>query len=197
MNVATRSLKWRLKKIAEGLCYICAQPPAPGKKMCARCIAVDSTRAKGRYQIRVLLSLCTMCGVRPPVDGKRGCAECRSEFSAWWGAHSKEIRAQALAAYGGKCKCCGESQPEFLALDHVDGGGNKHRREDKRAASSLALWAKRHGYPDRLQLLCFNCNWAKARYGVCPHKRDSLSTAGAAPSTSDEATSLTVQGAAE
>jgi len=28
-------------------------------------------------------------------------------------------------------------------------------------------WAKANGYPDILQLLCFNCNYARGYYGVC------------------------------
>ena len=24
-----------------------------------------------------------------------------------------------------KCQCCGETQPEFLTLDHINGGGHK------------------------------------------------------------------------
>ena len=27
------------------------------------------------------------------------------------------------------CKCCGEKEMKFLSMDHVNGGGNKHRKE--------------------------------------------------------------------
>ena len=41
------------------------------------------------------------------------------------------IRDEAFAHYGGsdiRCVCCGESTREFLALDHVNGGGTAARR---------------------------------------------------------------------
>jgi hypothetical protein len=34
-----------------------------------------------------------------------------------------------LAAYGGKCVCCGEAEEAFLTLDHVNNDGKQHRAE--------------------------------------------------------------------
>ena len=87
------------------------------------------------------------------------------------------LRAETLAAYGGTCKCCGETIQEFLSIDHVDGGGNAHRRElfgDDRKGSGYHFyaWLKKQGFPQGgFQLLCRNCNAAKSEYGVCPHQR--------------------------
>jgi len=42
-----------------------------------------------------------------------------------------EIRMTVLKHYGGtppKCACCGESHLEFLAIDHIKGGGIKERK---------------------------------------------------------------------
>lgn len=78
-----------------------------------------------------------------------------------------KARAEALAAYGNRCACCGETHPVFLAIDHVDGNGSAHRKEVGHAASFWA-WLRREGYPEGFQVLCFNCNWAKWR-GGCPH----------------------------
>lgn len=44
----------------------------------------------------------------------------------------RRMRLEALQAYGGKCACCGESNVEFLAIDHINGNGNKHRAETRR-----------------------------------------------------------------
>src|SRR6266852_8334175 len=41
----------------------------------------------------------------------------------------EKLRKRVLAAYGGKCVCCGETEDSFLSIDHIDGDGNKHRRE--------------------------------------------------------------------
>ena len=70
--------------------------------------------------------------------------------------------------YGGKCICCGETEPLFLTVDHIDGGGTKHRKEINK--SSMNRWIIENNYPDDLQLLCWNCNCGRARNnGVCPH----------------------------
>jgi hypothetical protein len=51
-------------------------------------------------------------------------------------AHAKRskarLRNRVLCHYSNgapTCVCCGESHPEFLCLDHVDGGGTQHRRQ--------------------------------------------------------------------
>ena len=85
------------------------------------------------------------------------------------GAMARILRERVLSAYGGACECCGETTPEFLAIDHIDGGGLQHRREIRRA--SLYPWLKQHGYPkDKFRLLCHNCNLARGFYGYCPHE---------------------------
>ena len=77
------------------------------------------------------------------------------------------VRKEVLKNYGGKCVCCGESDWHFLSLDHVNNDGAKHRREI--GNSQVYNWAKKNNYPNSLQVLCYNCNMAKAFYGKCPH----------------------------
>jgi hypothetical protein len=79
------------------------------------------------------------------------------------------LRTQTLEAYGGRCACCGEATPEFLTVDHINGGGAEHRRQIKQP---LDRWLKKNGFPkENFQLLCFNCNCAKYYFGGCPHQR--------------------------
>jgi hypothetical protein len=79
-----------------------------------------------------------------------------------------------IEAYGGECVCCGESLPEFLTVDHTDGGGSDHRRKVSHGSGGTGFyaWLKRHGFPqDGFQLLCFNCNLGRQiNGGVCPHQ---------------------------
>jgi hypothetical protein len=72
-----------------------------------------------------------------------------------------------LDAYGGVCRCCGEDEFAFLALDHVNGGG----RADRAARGGADWWSSliREGFPSGYQVLCHNCNTAKERPGGCPH----------------------------
>ena len=83
------------------------------------------------------------------------------------------IRDAAFRAYGGAtCACCGETEKMFLSLDHIDGGGNKQRREiaDAYGSNNFYVWLKRQNYPAGFQVLCQNCNVGKFRNGgICPH----------------------------
>lgn len=89
--------------------------------------------------------------------------------------YSRRKRQIVLDAYGGKCDCCGESAPEFLAVDHRHGGGNKHRRElgkgAKKGSCSYYNWIIKNGFPDFLRILCHNCNQANGSHGTCPHTK--------------------------
>lgn len=81
-------------------------------------------------------------------------------------SHHK-ARGDALAAYGGKCECCGETEPRFLCIDHRYGDGAAHRAAIK---TTIFFWLRKNGYPkDRFRLLCHNCNFASGTKGVCPH----------------------------
>ena len=80
-------------------------------------------------------------------------------------------RKLVLERYGSFCQCCGESQNEFLAIDHVNGCGAELRKLQG-GGSSFYSWLKRHGLPDGYQVLCHNCNMAKALHGMCPHKKE-------------------------
>lgn len=87
--------------------------------------------------------------------------------------YRQRLRREVLLAMGGKCECCGETTPEFLAIDHVKGGGSKERKLLKNSAAGMYAKIKSLGYPkDQYQLLCHNCNCAKGWYGRCPHQRD-------------------------
>ena len=96
--------------------------------------------------------------------------EVREVNKKWY----RRIRFEVMRAYGGRhpqCKCCGESIDGFLAIDHMDGGGGKHLKELRIRGSNFYLWLKKNNFPKRFQILCHNCNFAKGRYGACPHKK--------------------------
>ena|SRR5687768_17731351 len=109
----------------------------------------------------------------------------RREYNQRWRLANKEhrnaqarkynwaIKLRTLEAYGNVCFCCGESNPKFLSIDHVDGGGNTHRKQLKtNGGTGLYQWLKKNNYPDGFQVLCFNCNCAKGFYGICPHMEE-------------------------
>jgi len=82
-----------------------------------------------------------------------------------------KTRRAAFKAYGGACACCGESRHEFLSIDHIAGGGNKHRKDlGLRAGWPFYRWLRLNNWPKDFQVLCFNCNCARGFFGYCPHE---------------------------
>jgi len=82
----------------------------------------------------------------------------------------RALKAEVMAAYGGKCECCGESHIEFLTIDHVNGDGAAHRAVCGKGRKVYAD-IKRQGFPQgKYRCLCLNCNISLGFYGYCPHK---------------------------
>ncbi len=90
---------------------------------------------------------------------------------------ARKLRLTVLAAYGDKCACCGETEEAFLAIDHVnDDGAEERRRLGIGRANpdpmTFYRYVRDEGFPDRYQILCHNCNSAKAHRGECPHETE-------------------------
>lgn len=93
----------------------------------------------------------------------------KREYSTYQRTIRQRLRLEVLNHYapgGPSCACCGETVIEFLCIDHVNGGGAKHR---KSINGNLYNWLKREGFPKGFRVLCYNCNAALGHYGRCPH----------------------------
>jgi hypothetical protein len=82
-------------------------------------------------------------------------------------------RLEALRYYSRaevpRCRCCGESGYLFLTLDHVENNGREHRIST--GGTQICSLLKRQGWPKGYQVLCYNCNFGRAKNGgVCPHQ---------------------------
>jgi hypothetical protein len=85
----------------------------------------------------------------------------------------RRAKAKVFRHYGRKCACCGESNPGFLSIDHVNGCGTALRKIHGNGGR-LYLWLIKNGFPEGFQTLCINCNIGRARNGgICPHKTGS------------------------
>jgi len=83
--------------------------------------------------------------------------------------YEDRLKKIVFAHYGKKCACCGEDNIKFLSIDHINGGGTKHRKKIK--GEKIYVWLYKEGLPKGFQTLCFNCNWGKhINGGICPHK---------------------------
>lgn len=104
------------------------------------------------------------------LKNKEWIAKNKDRYTAAVRAYRLSIRIGTLAAYGNKCACCGESEKNFLTIDHIDGKGHEHRKLVG-SGHKMYCWLRRNGYPkDNYRLLCWNCNSAIGAYGYCPHR---------------------------
>lgn len=140
--------------------------------------------SKEVYQERKESNLCTNCGTKPPLKDNLRCSSCREHqlkcyrrnkerYNEKVRLHHRKLRQDALDAYGGpRCVCCGETQFEFLTIDHERGDGAEHRKQIRR--KPIYGWLKANNYPRDLGLrvLCFNCNCSKSSGNSCPHEND-------------------------
>jgi hypothetical protein len=129
----------------------------------ASCKVCDVVRRKKRYRAN-------------PAAARRATAAWRTthteEYRSTNREYKRRIRMDVLLHYSKgnlRCKCCKESEPRFLTLDHVNGGRTKHRKSFS-SATGLFEWLRKNGYPPGYAVLCYNCNCAKGCYGRCPHQ---------------------------
>jgi len=93
-------------------------------------------------------------------------------LAGWQRRTLRKYRNIVLVHYGGdppKCSCCGESHREFLAIDHINGGGRKDKEIRGRGIVYYSSLIK-DGFPPGLRVLCHNCNSSYGYYGYCPHQ---------------------------
>lgn len=115
-------------------------------------------RARKRYYLRH--------PAKKKEERKRYHLKHSDEFRARSRKYRDKARADLLNHYGAKCACCGEDEPKFLGIDHIDG---YKKGTGPRGGGPLYSWLRMKGYPDGFQILCHNCNLAKGFYGRCPH----------------------------
>lgn len=87
--------------------------------------------------------------------------------------YNDSVKKAVFDHYGNKCVCCGETEPKFLTMDHINNDGYKHRKKTGCTASTnMYKLIKRENFPTSYQILCWNCNCGRARTPTkeCPHK---------------------------
>lgn len=148
----------------EGLCTKCVKNPSEGKgTTCVSCRDRESRATANRHKQRKDNGLCVRCK-RVAEPGRTLCERCSTKGRQY----KAKVRDEVLEEYGGPtCVCCGETQKEFLEIDHVNGDGAAHRREIGRG--NFYSWLKKNNFPPSFQVLCRNCNGAKGQDGCCPH----------------------------
>lgn len=150
---------------AAGLCTGCGKNLADIGALCVPC---KEYRRERNLSIRID-GQCFRCA-RPNSNGKKLCDDCLAAKKI----HNAKYKQMVIDAYGGRCSCCGEDNPAFLSIDHIENDGNKHRQTGVGCGNKFYQWLIRNNFPkDNYQLLCFNCNQGKrVNGGVCPHQQE-------------------------
>ncbi len=89
-----------------------------------------------------------------------------------WVENVKQLVLGHYSSETFRCVCCGESERDFLVIDHIDGHGNEHRKQifgRLQGGYAFYHWLVKEGYPRGFQVLCSNCNMSKAKHGACVH----------------------------
>jgi len=139
--------------------------------MCSACVAAQRegrTPPVMRHTETTTLKVCNGCHQRLPLSdfhldrrgggkyGRQG--RCRACMKVRMAEYQRDTRLRVLRHYSGgsmQCACCGESEVDFLGIDHIDGDGAQHRREVRPSAIYRSL-IKLH-FPSGIQILCHNC----------------------------------------
>ena len=58
-----------------------------------------------------------------------------------------------------QCHHCGYDDIRALSIDHINGGGSKHRKSIK--GYLIYAWLRKNNYPEGYQVLCMNCQFIK------------------------------------
>ncbi len=139
-------------------------------------------RTLGFPQNLGLQTSCSNCNSARAIFGvcphKEGCPDfLKSEIKISNSAkYRRRQKLRVLSHYGvdgvPKCHCCGLDDPRFLCLDHINGGGTKHRKQEGHL--KLERWLRQNGLPPGYRTLCYNCNASLGRFGYCPHQSPEL-----------------------
>lgn len=106
--------------------------------------------------------LCGNCNFKKEIERRRQLG------SKTW-KRNEAVKAAVMEAYGAVCVCCGLQDTDVLTMDHIRGGGSVAKKTYPSRNVYLFLKGKE---PDRneFQVMCQQCNQAKASYGECPHR---------------------------
>ncbi len=132
-------------------------------------------RDKSCSRCKIPKPLVEFCIDRKSRDGHHHCCKTcdngpnRSQTNRVW---SWQLRVRVFQHYDLRCACCGEDNLYFLQIDHIHGGGNRHRKSLNLSGHTFYRWLIRHNFPEEYRTLCANCNSAIGYWGFCPHNQD-------------------------
>ncbi|KKN70862.1 hypothetical protein LCGC14_0426450 [marine sediment metagenome] len=161
-----------------GQCTLCDNDAVVGKTACRPCLDNRASIKRAKHDKNQHDGQCSQCGGDLGNSTGKRCQTCIDKRNDWYQgsttqtkdkARRDENREVVLKHYGGKCICCGENGPCFLAIDHIEGDGNTHRKAIGKYGSGFYKWLVDNDFPKEFQILCHNCNMGKRfNGGICP-----------------------------
>jgi len=148
----------------------CQNPVEGDHSYCPVHLEKQSRDGQSLYQWCLVNKVCCFCpDPKPPaLPNKPHCAACHEKAKQTQKLVNRRRKMRVLKHYGMTCVCCGCGLPDFLQIDHIDGGGTKHHRE--LGLGRFYLWLIKNGFPPGYQTLCGACNAAKRDKTHCPHQ---------------------------
>ena len=119
---------------------------------------------------------CTKCKQEKPIDAFYKDKTRKDNLCCWCGSclvstnnkQLAELKIEVLTYYGNDklaCIKCGMDDIRALTIDHINGGGYKHRKILRLSGNMFYRWLKRNKYPLGYQTLCMNCQFIKSATG--------------------------------
>ena len=143
------------------------QSPDGFNDQCKKCCNKYGKRHRSKYKIEELK--------RHKIYSIRN----RNKISFYHKKRRYEFKKLAINILGGKCSCpgCGEIRIGFLTIDHINGGGRKHREITNYRRDGLYIWIINNPKKAKktLRVMCYNCNCgrnANGGSGICPHENN-------------------------
>ena len=171
--------KYNLRKKMKQ-CTVCGIEVIGDKTTCRQCSDKQNIRQNAMHDRNRANGKCSQCG--GDLDSSKGkrCQICIGKRNGWYQGSTTQIknktrreenREAVLQHYGSQCVRCGVSDPDCLAIDHIHGEGNTHRKKIGKWGSGFFKWLVDNNFPEVFQILCHNCNMKKhLNNGICPYK---------------------------
>lgn len=147
--------------VAAGLCGDCGGkhgPKVPDSDWCEHCYAKRLVSNNVTHAKHVAKGVCRYYNCfNVPTPPHVLCEKHRQEDREY----KAQIRLEALNAYGGPvCSYpgCGQTDLDFLVLDHIDGNGCADRKERGCSGHPFFQQLKAEGFPPGFRVLCENHN---------------------------------------
>lgn len=137
--------------------------------LCFCCLPISKFKRRGIADQKKT-SWCYECKKIYAAENKDKYREKKNAQARGW---RKDLRLQLLSIYSNDplnpaCTCCDEYRTEFLAIDHIHGGGHRQKKE---IGTHIYKWLRDSKFPPGFRVLCHNCNQSLGAYGYCPHEK--------------------------